>query len=180
MRRRSLWAAALVTALAGCGGSETAPEPGSELTGVTSTGGGGETGGGGADFRSGNIPKGYPAPKTDAPDAAAPTTEAPKPEGEATEPAGEAPKIEEPKGEDEAAAVTLSAEEIAEIKKLPEAEQAIALKQKVCPISTEHLGSMGAPIKVTAGDKTAFLCCKGCQEDFDKDPQAALAKLGLK
>jgi hypothetical protein len=184
-----LTAAALIAtaALIGCGGSETATEPGSDIPGVAPGPGGGAPGaGGGADFSTaGNIPSGYPAPKAGAPgtegaaEPAKETAEAPKAEGEAPPPA-EPPKTEEPKAEGEAAAVTLSAEEIAEIKNLPEADQAAALKQKVCPISSEHLGSMGTPIKVTVGDKSAFLCCEGCKEDFDKDPQAALAKLGLK
>lgn len=72
----------------------------------------------------------------------------------------------------------LSEEEIAEVKKLPtEAEQTAALSQKACPVSGEHLGSMGMPIKVSAEGKDLYLCCKGCKEEFDKDPKAALAKL---
>jgi hypothetical protein len=41
-----------------------------------------------------------------------------------------------------------------------------------------NLGSMGVPIKVSAEGKTAYLCCKGCNKDFDKDPKAVFAKLG--
>ena len=37
---------------------------------------------------------------------------------------------------------------------------------------------MGAPVKVTADGKTAFLCCGACKKGFEKDPAAALAKLG--
>lgn len=79
------------------------------------------------------------------------------------------------------AEVTLTEGEIAEIKKLPEDEAALALKQKVCPISGEHLGTeaMGTPIKVTAEGKTVFLCCGGCKKMFESDPKTALAKLGL-
>jgi len=77
-----------------------------------------------------------------------------------------------------AGARTPSDKELAAIKKLPAAEQAAALAQKVCPISGDPLGSMGKPQKVTAEGKSAFLCCEGCEEDFRKDPKAALAKIG--
>jgi hypothetical protein len=41
-------------------------------------------------------------------------------------------------------------------------EKAIAA-QKVCPVSGEELGGeMGAPVKVTGGGKSIFLCCKNC------------------
>jgi len=75
--------------------------------------------------------------------------------------------------------VKLSEKEIAGINKLPDAkDRELALAQKVCPISGEHLGGMGAPLKVSADGKTGFLCCEDCKEDFDKDPKAALAKIG--
>lgn len=105
------------------------------------------------------------APKVDVPTIEAPKIEAPK-----SEPAKEEPKAA-------AAGVNLSEEEVAEIKKLPEAEQAAALKQAVCPVSEENLGSMGTPIKVTAEGKTFYLCCKGCKKDVDADPKAVVAKL---
>jgi hypothetical protein len=104
-----------------------------------------------------------PAPggSTDTP---APTpTEPPK--------AGDAPK-----SADTGADAALTEEEIAQIKKLPESDQALALLQKLCPISGEHLGEMGVPVKVTAGGQSAFLCCKGCMDDFNKDPEGTLAK----
>ena len=74
----------------------------------------------------------------------------------------------------------LTEEEVATIKGLPEGDRDAALAQKVCPISGSHLGTeeMGAPIKVSAGGKSAFLCCGGCKADFEKDPAAAFAKLG--
>jgi hypothetical protein len=34
--------------------------------------------------------------------------------------------------------------------------------QKICPVSGEELGAMGAPIKATSGKQTIFLCCKNC------------------
>jgi len=60
---------------------------------------------------------------------------------------------------------------------LSEADRAAALAQKVCPVSDEPLGSMGAPIKVTVDGRDVFLCCEGCKESFESDPGKYLAKL---
>ena len=83
-------------------------------------------------------------------------------------------------GKAAATEVKLTDAEVAEIKKLPAADQEAALAQKVCPISESHLGDpdMGPPIKVTADGVTAFLCCESCTKKFQKDPKAALAKIG--
>jgi hypothetical protein len=77
----------------------------------------------------------------------------------------------------EADAGKLSNDEIAEIKKLPDAEQPIALAQMTCPVSDEHLGEMGMPIKQTIGDKTFYICCPSCEPKVKSDPQGVLAKL---
>jgi YHS domain-containing protein len=53
----------------------------------------------------------------------------------------------------------------------------VALKQLVCPVSDEHLGSMGTPLKVTAEGQTFYICCKGCNKDVKDDPAAVVAKL---
>jgi hypothetical protein len=75
----------------------------------------------------------------------------------------------------------LTDEELAEIKKLPdEADQKAAIAQKTCPFTGEHLGSMGIPIKKVVDGKPVFLCCSGCTDKFDKDPQGALAKVSKK
>ena len=66
--------------------------------------------------------------------------------------------------------MTLGADELAEIKKLPADEQAVALKQIVCPVSGEHLGSMGVPLKVTAEGKT-FSLLQGLQEGREGRPE---------
>lgn len=155
--------------------------------GGAATEGGGGGGGGGMSGPSMKMPGSYPKPVTTTPDS---SKTAEKDDGEAAktdadkaeEPKPEATKPDEP-GKDEepkAAAVELSAEEIAEIKKLPADEQAAALKQAVCPVSDEHLGSMEMPIKVTANGKSAYLCCGGCKKAFDKDPAKFLSKLGIK
>lgn len=109
--------------------------------------------------------------------AAAPT-EAPAP---AATPGDAAPtKIESlpvEKKEGAAADVKLSDEELAEIKKLPAAEQPIALAQKVCPVTDAHLGEMGVPIRQEVDGKVFFLCCGGCTGQVKSDPAGVLAKL---
>jgi YHS domain-containing protein len=77
----------------------------------------------------------------------------------------------------EADAAKLSDKEIAEIKKLPEAEQPVALTQMTCPVSDEHLGEMGTPIKQTIDDKTFYICCESCEAKVKSDPKGVLAKL---
>ena len=46
---------------------------------------------------------------------------------------------------------------------LTDADKLQIAVQKICPVSGQDLGSMGEPIKIQAGEQTAFLCCKGCQ-----------------
>jgi hypothetical protein len=76
--------------------------------------------------------------------------------------------------------VSLTAEQMENIKKLPEADQALALEQKVCPSSEENLGEMGVPIKMEVKGQTVFICCGGCKGDLETDPDTMLAKLGKK
>lgn len=60
---------------------------------------------------------------------------------------------------------------------LPEADRILAVKQKICPVTGEALGSMGKPTKVEIKGRTVFLCCDGCEADLKKDPDKYLAKL---
>jgi hypothetical protein len=77
--------------------------------------------------------------------------------------------------------VKLSDDEIADIKKLESLEdQKIALAQKICPSSGDHLGEMGKPVKVVLKDQTVFLCCGSCVKDAKANPDAMLAKIGKK
>jgi YHS domain-containing protein len=113
-------------------------------------------------------------------DKAAPSQDMtpPPPPADVKKPAADGPKMEPPKtGKADAPAATLSAEELAEIKKLPAAEQDAAIKQVVCPVSSHHLGSMEKPIKVTAEGRTFYLCCESCQDDLKADPKSVIAKL---
>ncbi len=128
-----------------------------------------------------------PAPNQGIPPAPAPTpsptkTEDMKKPADGPKKSDDAPKVEGPKSEAPKAdaSTKLGSEEMAEIKKLPEAEQAAAIKQAVCPVSAHELGSMGEPIKVSAEGRTFYLCCKSCQDAVKKDPKAVIAKLDKK
>jgi hypothetical protein len=125
-----------------------------------------------------------PAAPTAGPSSAAPAVKpAAAPAAPAPSKSDEAPKVEGPKAENsksDAGAERLSADELASIKKLPAGEQELATKQLVCPVSTENLGSMGMPVKVTAEGRTFYLCCKGCQKELNADPKAVIAKLDKK
>lgn len=56
-------------------------------------------------------------------------------------------------------------------------DRAAAEKQKNCPVTGEPLGSMGKPIKVTVKERDVYLCCEGCRETIEGDPEKFLAKL---
>ena len=47
--------------------------------------------------------------------------------------------------------------------------------QKTCPVSKEDLDSMGGPLKVSRGDKSTFICCKGCLKEIQANPDKFLA-----
>ena len=74
-------------------------------------------------------------------------------------------------------AAAADSETTAALAKLSETDRAAALKQDVCPVTGEKLGSMGAPPKVTVEGKEVFLCCEGCEEELRKEPAKYLAKL---
>lgn len=61
--------------------------------------------------------------------------------------------------------------------KLSDADRASAEKQMTCPVSGEHLGSMGVPKKVTVKGQDVWVCCDSCKETIQKDPDKYLAKL---
>lgn len=56
-------------------------------------------------------------------------------------------------------------------------DQALARKQKVCPVSGEALGAMGKPYKIEVAGRTVFLCCSGCEDEIRKEPDKFLKKL---
>jgi hypothetical protein len=61
--------------------------------------------------------------------------------------------------------------------KLSEEDRASAMKQHMCPVSGEMLGTMGEPVKVTVKDQDVWICCDGCKKDLLADPDRYLAKL---
>lgn len=65
----------------------------------------------------------------------------------------------------------------AQLAKLSAADRELAEKQKNCPVTDEPLGSMGVPIKVTVEGQDIFICCAGCQNSLENDPEKYLAKL---
>lgn len=50
------------------------------------------------------------------------------------------------------------------------ADQPAINKQRVCLVSGESLGSMGAPIKATRGNSSVFLCCQACLKKVQANP----------
>lgn len=56
-------------------------------------------------------------------------------------------------------------------------DQALATKQKSCPVSGELLGSMGAPLKIDVKGQPVFICCEGCKEKLLASPDEYLAKI---
>ena len=61
--------------------------------------------------------------------------------------------------------------------KLSDDDRASAEKQEMCPVTGEHLGSMGVPKKVTVKGQQVWICCDGCKDTIEKDPDKYLAKL---
>lgn len=45
----------------------------------------------------------------------------------------------------------------------------------VCPVSGEGLASMGGPFVLDHKGQKVKLCCEGCKEDFEKEPDRFLA-----
>ena len=150
-KARHLLTLAIAMGLAGCTNESATPPPA-----------------GGAAPAASSQPT-TPKAKTPAP---APTS------GEAKK--DEAPPLEPPKtGETKPTAkpVSLTTEELANIRKLPAADQDSAIKQALCPISGDHLGNMDTPFKITVEGRTFFLCCQGCESKAKKDPKTVFAAL---
>ncbi len=60
---------------------------------------------------------------------------------------------------------------------LTEEDRALAIRQKICPVSGMPLGSMGPPPKVDVGGTAVLICCEGCRAVLLADPDKYLAKL---
>ena len=60
---------------------------------------------------------------------------------------------------------------------LSAADKVLAEKQKICPVSGEALGLMGAPVKIDVKGQPVFICCGGCKKELLAKPDEFLAKL---
>lgn len=58
-----------------------------------------------------------------------------------------------------------------------EADRAAAIRQQICPVSGEPLGSMGKPIKLDVEGREVFICCSGCEDSLREDPEKYFEKL---
>jgi YHS domain-containing protein len=58
-------------------------------------------------------------------------------------------------------------------------DRALAEKQKICPVSGEALGAMGAPKKISVAGHDVFICCQGCEKELTSEPDKYLAKIGM-
>lgn len=61
------------------------------------------------------------------------------------------------------------------VTKATQADAKAVAALKLCPVSKEELGSMGGPLKVARGDKSTFLCCKGCLKALRANPDKFLS-----
>jgi Cu(I)/Ag(I) efflux system membrane fusion protein len=70
------------------------------------------------------------------------------------------------------------AEEIrASMALLNASDRPLAEAQRLCPVTGQPLGSMGAPAKVMIQGQAVFLCCDGCDNRALADPAKTLSKL---
>lgn len=81
---------------------------------------------------------------------------------------GEKKPAEAPKAAETGADVDVMGSDIEKaLANLSEADRALAVKQKVCPVTKEPLGSMGEPIKIEKDGQALFICCEGCKEKLE-------------
>lgn len=66
----------------------------------------------------------------------------------------------------------------ANLDKLSAEDRKLAEAQKVCVIQQENpLGVMGVPVKIMVKGQPVFLCCKGCLDMAQAEPDKTLAKV---
>jgi Cu(I)/Ag(I) efflux system membrane fusion protein len=68
-------------------------------------------------------------------------------------------------------------DDLENIEQLPPEDRALARAQQLCPVTDLPLGSMGVPVKITVGDETVFLCCKGCTKRAQNAAQQTIDKV---
>lgn len=64
------------------------------------------------------------------------------------------------------------------MKSLSVEDQKSAMAQRLCPVSGELLGSMGAPIKIDVDGEAVWICCAGCKKKLLADPAKYLGQNG--
>jgi hypothetical protein len=60
---------------------------------------------------------------------------------------------------------------------LSDVDRALAIKQRICPVTNKPLGSMGTPERVLIDGRVVFLCCAGCEGALRQNPEKYLSKL---
>jgi uncharacterized protein (TIGR03000 family) len=72
----------------------------------------------------------------------------------------------------------LQAKTAAALDKLGPEDRKLAEAQGFCAVQgTNPLGSMGKPVKLVLKDQPVFLCCPGCKEKAERDPDKTLARV---
>ena len=70
-----------------------------------------------------------------------------------------------------------TADELANISKLDADDQAHARLQVLCPVTEMALGSMGVPLKITVNGEAVLICCEGCTDMAQRNPDETLSKV---
>ena len=65
----------------------------------------------------------------------------------------------------------------ANLAKLSAEDRKLAEAQKYCAEEDNPLGAMGVPVKIILKGQPVFLCCKGCVEKAQENPDKTLAKV---
>lgn len=68
-------------------------------------------------------------------------------------------------------------EQASSLAKLNDEDRLSATAQGFCAVTSEPLGSMGAPLKLSIQDQTIWVCCKGCEKKALANPDKTLAKV---
>jgi YHS domain-containing protein len=170
---KSTWTVLFLGAAVGCAGDSETESPPAPVTNPGPTA---------QPARSPAKPASESPKETASEDAKAPAPSSHAKTGD-TKKGAESPKVEGPKADSSKAdsgADKLTVEELDAIKELPASEQDAARAQLTCPVSTDHLGSMGKPYKVTAEGRTFYLCCDNCEKKVKADPKKYIAILDAK
>lgn len=66
------------------------------------------------------------------------------------------------------------------VRLLPMQQRTVALRQRICPVTEQPLGSMGKPILVRVAGREVYVCCEGCIETLRNSPEEYLTRLGAR